>query len=239
LSGHGSQHVARAIGAPARHVFTARQHAGDVDRQLKLSDHAHHAVNRRRAAHIVLHLVHAFGWLDGDTAGVEGQPFADQHDRTRVFGRVAFVLNHRHQGFVLGAVADRQIGVHSQLFHLLLADDAGNHVFAVGIGKLTRLRGQIRGVTDVRRHVAEIFCRFDAGGNRQAVLDRALAAGQLAAGRDVKDHFAQRTTRLAFIGFQLIEAVEALFRGFDGLTHFPVGVAALDVQLGQEADGLH
>ncbi|EFC54244.1 hypothetical protein ENTCAN_09232 [Enterobacter cancerogenus ATCC 35316] len=71
------------------------------------------------------------------------------------------------------------------------------------------------------------------------MLDSALAAGQLAAGRDVKDHFTQRATRLAFVGLQLIKAVEALFCGLDGLAYFPVGVAAFNVQFGQEANGFH
>ena len=129
--------------------------------------------------------------------------------------------------------------MHAQLFHLLFADDAGNDVFAVGVGQLTRLRGQVRRVTDVRRHVAEIFGRFNAGCDRQTVLDRAFAAGQLATGWHVKDHFTQRTTRLAFISLQLIEAVQALFCRFNRLTHFPVGVTPFNVQFRQEADGFH
>ena len=239
LARHGGQDVTRAIRATAGHVFAARQDPDHVDRQLEFRDHAHHAVNRRRAAHVVFHLVHAFGRLDGDTAGIEGQAFTDQHDRARVFGRVALVLDNRHQGFVLRAVTHRQVRVHSQLFHLLFADDAGNHVFAVGVCQLARLRGEVSGVTDVRRHVAEIFCRFNTGGNGQTVLNGALAAGQLATGWHVKDHFTQRTTRLAFIGLQLIEAVQALFCRFDCLTHFPVGVTPFNVQLGQEAYRFH
>ena len=166
LAGHGGQNVARTIGATARHVFTARQHADDVQRQLQLGNHPHHAVHRRGAAHVVLHLVHAFGRLDGDAARVEGQAFTDQHDRARVLRRVAFILDDRHQRLVLRAVADGEIGVHPQLAHLLFADHAGNDVLAVGIGQLTRLGSQIGGVTDVRRHVAKIFRRFDAGGDR-------------------------------------------------------------------------
>ena len=60
LAGHGGQHITRTISAAARHVFAARQHADHVDGQLKFRDHAHNAVNRRRAAHVVLHLIHAF-----------------------------------------------------------------------------------------------------------------------------------------------------------------------------------
>ncbi|VGQ00413.1 hypothetical protein SB00610_04913 [Klebsiella quasipneumoniae subsp. similipneumoniae] len=239
LAGHGGQNIARAIRATARHVFTARQHADHVQRQLQLSNHPHHPVHRRGAAHVVLHLVHAFSRLDGDAAGVEGQASTDQHDRARVFRRVDFILDDRHQRLVLRTVADGEVGVHSQLAHLLFADHAGDNVFAIGIGQLACLGGQIGGVTDVRRHVAEIFRRFDAGGDRQPVLNGAFAAGQLATGRHVKDHFTQRATRLAFVGLKLVEAVQRLFGGFNGLANFPVVVTALDVQLGQEADRLH
>ena len=48
-----------------------------------------------------------------------------------------------------------------------------------------------------------------------AMLNGAFAAGQLATGRHVKDHFTQRATRLAFVGLQLVEAVQRLFGGFN------------------------
>ena len=129
--------------------------------------------------------------------------------------------------------------MHTQLFHLLLANDARDDIFAVAVGQLTRLRSQVRCVTDVRRHVAEIFRGFNTGGNRQAMLNGALAAGQFTAGRDVEHHFTQRATWLAFVGLQLIKTVEGLLCCLDSLTHFPVVVTAFNVQFGQEADGFH
>ena len=129
--------------------------------------------------------------------------------------------------------------MHPQLAHLLLADHPGGDVLAVGVRQLTRLRGEVACVTDIRRHVAEIFCRFDAAGDRQTVLNGTFAAGQLPTSRHVEDHFTQRTTRLGFVGFQLIEAVEGLFCRLDRLAHFPVGITPLNVQFGQEADRLH
>ena len=71
------------------------------------------------------------------------------------------------------------------------------------------------------------------------MLNGAFAAGEFTTGRDVEDHFTQRATRLAFVGLQLVEAVQRLFGGFNGLANFPVVVTAFDVQLGQEADRLH
>ena len=129
--------------------------------------------------------------------------------------------------------------MHSQLFHLLFADNAGDDILAVAVSQLARLRGEISGVTDIRRHIAEIFCCFNPGGNRQTVLDRALTAGQFTAGRHVEHHFTQRTTRFALIRFQLIETVERLFCCLDSLTHFPVVVTAFNVQFSQKADSFH
>ena len=46
--------------------------------RLQLRDGAHRAEHCRAARHVVLHLLHALGRLDGDAAGVEGDAFADQ-----------------------------------------------------------------------------------------------------------------------------------------------------------------
>ena len=43
----------------------------------------------RAAGHVVLHLLHAVGGLDGDAAGVEGDALADQSQMIAGFGRVA------------------------------------------------------------------------------------------------------------------------------------------------------
>ncbi len=71
-------------------IATARQYADNVNRKPKLGDHTHHAVNRRRAAHVVLHLRPSLQMVDGDAAGVEGQAFTHQHDRARVFGWILY-----------------------------------------------------------------------------------------------------------------------------------------------------
>ena len=129
--------------------------------------------------------------------------------------------------------------MHTQLFHLLLADHAGHNIFAVAVCQLTRLRSQIGSVTNIWRHVAEIFRRFNASGDCQTVLDRTLTTGQLAAGRHVEDHFTQRATRLAFVGLQLVKAVQRFLCRLNGLAHFPVVITPFDVKLSQKADGFH
>ncbi|VEC61085.1 Uncharacterised protein [Klebsiella aerogenes] len=172
-------------------------------------------------------------------AGVEGQAFTDQHDRARVLSRVTFIFDDRHQRLVLRPIADGEVGVHPQLAHLLFADHPGDDVFAVGIGQLTRLGSQIGGVTDVRRHIAKIFRRFDAGGNRQAMLNGAFAAGQLATGRHVKTILRSGRRGSLLLVFSWSKLYSVSFGGFNRLANFPVVVTAFDVQLGQEADGFH
>ena len=129
--------------------------------------------------------------------------------------------------------------MHPQLFHLLFADNSGDDILAVAVSQLARLRGEVSSVTDIRWHIAEIFRGFNPGGNRQTVLDRALAAGQFTAGRHVEDHLTQRATRFTLVRFQLIETVERLFCSLDSLTHFPVVVTAFNVQFSQKADRFH
>ena len=136
-------------------------------------------------------------------------------------------------------MTNSQIRVHSQLFHLLLTNNASNDVGAKRIGQLARLRRQIRGVTDVWWHIAQVFSGFDTGCYCQTVLYCALTAGQFAAGWHIEHHFTQRAARLGFITFKLIEGVKRFFGCFYRLTHLPVSIAAFNMQFSQEADRLH
>ena len=47
-------------------------------RGLQLRDGPHGAHHGRAARHVVLHLLHAVGGLDGDAAGIEGDALAHQ-----------------------------------------------------------------------------------------------------------------------------------------------------------------
>src|SRR5690606_28012187 len=78
LPAHGRDDVTRARGATAGHVFGAGQQAHQVDRQLQLEHGPESAEHTGRAAHVVLHLVHAGSRLDADATGIEGDAFADQ-----------------------------------------------------------------------------------------------------------------------------------------------------------------
>ena len=236
LAGHGGEDVTRAIGVAARHVLAARQHADDVDGQLQLGQGVHGAEHGGGAAHVVLHLVHAVRRLDGDAARIEGQSLAHQYDGLGV--GVALVFDDGHHGFVLGAAGHRQVGVHAEFGHLLLAYHLGGDV-VIGIRQTAGLGGEVGRIADVGRHVRHVAADAHPFGHGQAVGDGALAYGQFPTRRHVEDQLAQRAARLGLVGLELIEAVEARLGGFHRLTHLPVGIPALDVQLGQEADGFH
>ena len=45
---------------------------------LEFGEGAHDAEHGGAAAHVVLHFFHAFGGLDGNAAGIEGDGFADE-----------------------------------------------------------------------------------------------------------------------------------------------------------------
>src|SRR5271154_4734858 len=80
LAGHGGLDVAGFLGFAAGHVFGAGDDADYFDVRLQLGKGAHYTEHGGAAGHVVLHLFHAVGGLDGDAAGVEGDRFADQAD---------------------------------------------------------------------------------------------------------------------------------------------------------------
>ena len=78
LAGHGGEHVAGFAGATVGHVFAGADDGDDAHGGLELGDGAHGAEHGGGAGHVVLHLVHVVGGLDGDAAGVEGDALADE-----------------------------------------------------------------------------------------------------------------------------------------------------------------
>ena len=78
LTGKRCHDVARPLGVAARHVFDRGDDADDLTSRLELRDGLHGADHGGAASHVVLHLLHAIGGLDGNAAGVEGDAFADQ-----------------------------------------------------------------------------------------------------------------------------------------------------------------
>ena len=108
LAGHRDLDVARLLRFAAGHVFGGADDADDAHLGLEQRDGAHGADHRGAAGHVVLHLFHAVGGLDGDAAGVEGDAFADEseHGRLRRAGRL--VSHHDERGWLFRALRNAQ-----------------------------------------------------------------------------------------------------------------------------------
>ena len=81
--------------------------------RLQLRDGAHRANHGRAAGHVVLHLLHVVGRLDGDAAGVEGDALAHQAEYGAVLRRAGrLVAQHDERGRLGGALGHAEEGAH-------------------------------------------------------------------------------------------------------------------------------
>ncbi len=85
FSRHAGHHVSGFGGQLARHVFSAGHKADEMNRESQLGNGLKDRTNRCSTAHIKFHFVHGAGRLERDTAGVEGNAFADQSNRFFLF----------------------------------------------------------------------------------------------------------------------------------------------------------
>src|SRR5262245_41566291 len=72
------QDVARLDRPPSRHVLRRGYDSDHANRRGQLRDGTHGTGDSRAAGHVVFHSLHTFCRLDGDSARVEGNSFADQ-----------------------------------------------------------------------------------------------------------------------------------------------------------------
>lgn len=82
-------------------------------------DRMHGAHDRRRAAPVGLHLLHAVGGLDRDAAGVERHTLADQRHRR---AGPAVPAHHRDEALLVAAAPDARPGAHAHRLDLTLPD---------------------------------------------------------------------------------------------------------------------
>src|SRR5262249_22492263 len=88
LAGHGGEDVGWLVGLAGWHVLSGADDGEDLDRWLELGDGAHGSNHGRASGHVVLHLLHVVGRLDGDAASVKGNAFADEAEDWAVSGRI-------------------------------------------------------------------------------------------------------------------------------------------------------
>ena len=123
LAGHGGDDVAWTLGVAIRHVLDQAEDADRVDLGLAASQDVHHAGDRSSAAHVPLHVLHAVGRLDADASGIEADTLAhESHGLGGGIGR-AIPAQDDHLALAHAPLADPEQGPHTQLTHLLLAQD--------------------------------------------------------------------------------------------------------------------
>src|SRR5690554_2546155 len=211
FNGHaaeGGYDVTRAGGAAVWHVLGGSNDRDYVDFGLGLGQYLHCAEYAGGAAHVVFHFVHAFAGLEADTAGIEGDAFADQYVRL-VFGFAAPVFHHDQARGLLGAFAYGQDGVHAQFFHLVFIKYFGLDA-VVFLGHGFGLFGQPNRVADVGRGVAQVPGEVHAPAGGQAQVKGVFQGFACVGG--LYDHFLQFAGS-RFVALEIVECVELLFQG--------------------------
>ncbi|MNQ60247.1 hypothetical protein D3C85_745210 [compost metagenome] len=186
------------------------------------------------AAHVVLHLVHAGGWLDADAAGVEGDALADQ-DEGLVGFLAALVVEHDQPRRLVAALGHGEEGAGAEFLELFLVEDLDLEVLE-GLAQGLGLFGQVAGVAQVRRQVAEIAGEGHAAGNRPGMPGRALDLGLI--GLVAEQGQLLQGLGVGLLALETIELVVAIGQALDDQAGFAVGVAALDLDIAQGQHGI-
>src|SRR5271170_1093105 len=124
LAGHSDLHVTGFLGAAAGHVLRGGNYREYRDRRLQIGDGAHGAEHGGAAAHVVLHFFHVVGGLDGNTAGIEGDGFADEAENRGVrAGIFRGVADDDDAGRLDAALSDTYERAHFQLGDFALVEN--------------------------------------------------------------------------------------------------------------------
>ena len=143
------------------------------DWRLQLGDGPHGADHGSAARHVVLHLLHAVGGLDGDSPGIEGDALPDQAEHGPSWSVGRFVFHDDERGRLVGTLRDAEEGAHLQLAHLLGAVDlalqpdlpahgrgplAQNRRREAIAGLIDQLAGKVLGLSDDHAFAQACFC---------------------------------------------------------------------------------
>ena len=125
-------------------MFSAAQTmADDAHLRLEQGDGAHGAEHGSAAGHVVLHLLHVVGGLDGDAAGVEGDALADQAEHGAVGDAFGLIAQHDQRRRLLRSLRNAPERAHLQLFDLVgraVLPTSGRLPAAMSAARLAELR---------------------------------------------------------------------------------------------------
>ena len=174
--GHGGLHVAGLLRLAVGHVLSGADDGDDAHLGLEQGDGAHGAEHGRAAGHVVLHLLHVVGGLDGDAAGVEGDAFADQAEHGAVGDALGLVAQHDQRGRLSRALGDAPECAHLQLVQLVGGVDFAVEAdfFCHGGGARPRIGGGelVAGLVDQRAGEVLALADDDALARRRLRLRR-------------------------------------------------------------------
>ena len=124
----------------------------DVDLRLQPGDRLHRREDRRGAAHVDLHRLHALGVLDRQTARVERDTLAGERDRGGASGALVGQLDQPRR--VHAALPDAEDAAEPALLQLRLRPDLAREAF--GLRHLLRLARELGRRQVPRRRVDEV-----------------------------------------------------------------------------------
>ena len=154
-----------------------------------------------RAAHVALHVFHAGGALDGDTAGIEANAFANKSNG--LIALLAAVPAHDHGAAGLRrALRNTEQGAHAELLHRL---DVEHLDLDAELLELAGAAREFHGIENVRRLVDE-FAR-----DHHAVHDMGCRREGLARGGDIPDGDRNIGTKRAVLALFLLGLVAIEF----------------------------
>ena len=129
-------------------------------------------IDGRAAGHVVLHPLHAFGGLDRDAAGVEGDALADQPEH-RAAGRAwRRMAQHEHTGRLGAATGDAEQQAHAEPRNLLFVEDLDVKTRLAADGGAAL--GEHRWRQHIRRFVAQLARQVARFAEHPAAFHRRL-----------------------------------------------------------------
>ena len=142
----------------AGEVLGRREHRDRAHRQLQGRDGADALQRARAARHVALHVLHARGGLDRETARVERDRLANEAEQdVSVRGLRRLVAQHDEARLVLAPPSHGGERAHAERVDLSRSEDFGAELLVLG-GERHGVLGQRGGIELVRRHVREVAC---------------------------------------------------------------------------------